>query len=127
MTKFANILKGSLKNIINNKLRSLLTILGLVIGIASVIILVGIGNGTANQVNSRVQSLGANILTLNIQSSDYSLEYSQLEDILNLSNIESVAPYKTVSSTVTRETTTARKGKYNCNNTRLYGGYKFNN
>lgn len=42
MTKFVNILKGSLKNIINNKLRSLLTMLGLVIGIASVIILVGI-------------------------------------------------------------------------------------
>ena len=44
MTKFINILKGSLKNIVNNKLRSLLTMLGLVIGIASVIILVGIGN-----------------------------------------------------------------------------------
>ena len=42
MTKFINILKGSLKNIIDNKLRSILTILGLVIGIASVIILVGI-------------------------------------------------------------------------------------
>ena len=42
MTKFINILKGSLKNIINNKLRSILTILVLVIGIASVIILVGI-------------------------------------------------------------------------------------
>ena len=42
MTKFINISKGSLKNIINNKLRSILTILGLVIGIASVIILVGI-------------------------------------------------------------------------------------
>lgn len=42
MTKFINILKGSLKNIINNKLRSILTILGLAIGIASVIILVGI-------------------------------------------------------------------------------------
>ncbi len=123
MTKFANILKGSLKNIINNKLRSLLTILGLVIGIASVIILVGIGNGTSNKVNSQVQSLGANILTLNIQSSDSSLEYSQLENILNISNIESVAPYKTVSSTVTRGTTTARKSKYNCNNTRLYGSH----
>lgn len=123
MTKFANILKGSLKNIINNKLRSLLTILGLVIGIASVIILVGIGNGTSNKVNSQVQSLGANILTLNIQSSDSSLEYSQLENILNISNIESVAPYKTVSSTVTRGTTTARKSKYNCNNTSLYGSH----
>lgn len=52
MTKFLNILKGSLKNIKNNKLRSALTMLGLVIGIASVIILVGIGNGTSNQVTS---------------------------------------------------------------------------
>lgn len=102
MTKFVNILKGSLKNIINNKLRSLLTMLGLVIGIASVIILVGIGNGTSNQVTSQVQSLGADVLTLNINSDDASLDYSGIDAILNLSNIESAAPYKTVSSTVTR-------------------------
>lgn len=57
MTKFINILKCSLKNIVNNKLRSLLTMLGLVIGIASVIILVGIGNGTSSKVTSQVQSL----------------------------------------------------------------------
>lgn len=94
MTKFLNILKGSLKNIKNNKLRSALTMLGLVIGIASVIILVGIGNGTSNQVTSQVQSLGTNVLTLNINSSDTSLEYSQLENLLKIDNIESVAPYK---------------------------------
>ncbi len=57
MTKFANILKGALKNIKNNKLRSALTMLGLIIGIASVIVLVGIGNGTSNQVSSQVKSL----------------------------------------------------------------------
>lgn len=57
MTKFVNILKGALKNIRNNKLRSSLTMLGLIIGIASVIILVGIGNGTSNSVTSQVQSL----------------------------------------------------------------------
>lgn len=109
MTKFANILKGALKNIVNNKLRSALTMLGLVIGIASVIILVGIGTGTSSQVTSQVQSLGTNILTLNIQSSDSSLEYSQLEEILSINNIESVAPYKTVSSTVNRGKTTSTR------------------
>lgn len=57
MTKFTNILKGALKNIKNNKLRSILTMLGLIIGIASVIILVGLGNGTSDQVTSQVQSL----------------------------------------------------------------------
>lgn len=109
MTKFVNILKGSLKNIVNNKLRSLLTMLGLVIGIASVIILVGIGNGTSSQVTSQVQSLGANILTLSIQSSDTSLEYSQIDSLLKITNIESVAPYKSVSSTVTRGDTTSQR------------------
>ncbi len=109
MTKFINILIGSLKNIANNKLRSTLTMLGLIIGIASVIILVGIGNGSTSQVSSQVKSLGTDILTLNIKSSDTSLEYSQLDDILNLNNIEKVAPYKTVSSTVSREATTSER------------------
>lgn len=109
MTKFLNILKGSLKNIKNNKLRSALTMLGLVIGIATVIILVGIGNGTSNQVTSQVQSLGTNVLTLNINSSDTSLEYSQLDNLLKIDNIESVAPYKSVSSTVTRGDTTSQR------------------
>lgn len=57
MTKFINILKVALKNIKGSKLRSILTMLGLIIGIASVIILVGIGNGTSNKVTSQVQSL----------------------------------------------------------------------
>lgn len=109
MTKFINILKGSLKNIVNNKLRSLLTMLGLVIGIASVIILVGIGNGTSNQVTSQIQSLGADILTLKISTDDASLDYSQIDVISNLTNIDSAAPYKTVSSTVTRGVTSASR------------------
>lgn len=109
MTKFVNILKNSLKNIKNNKLRSALTMLGLIIGIASVIILVGLGKGTTNKVTSQVQSLGTNILTLNINSSDYSLEYSELDNFLKLDNVQSVAPQKTVSSTVSRGTTTSQR------------------
>lgn len=57
MTKIINIFKIAIKNIIGNKLRTLLTMLGLIIGIASVIILVGIGNGTSESVKSQVQSL----------------------------------------------------------------------
>lgn len=109
MTKILNILKVALKNIVSNKLRSALTILGLIIGIASVIILVGIGNGANNTVASEVESLGTDILTINISSSDVSLEYSQVENIETLSNIEAVAPYKNVSATVSRGTTTSAK------------------
>lgn len=109
MTKFVNILKNSLKNIKNNKLRSALTMLGLIIGIASVIILVGLGKGTTNKVTSQVQSLGTNVLTLNINSSDYSLEYSELENLLKLDNVDKVAPQKTVSATVNRGTTVSQR------------------
>ena len=63
MTKLKNILKMSIRNIVNNKLRSLLTMLGLVIGIASVIVLVGIGNGTSESITSQVSSLGTLIYT----------------------------------------------------------------
>lgn len=55
--KFLEIMKVAFKNIGSNKLRSSLTMLGLIIGIASVIILVGIGNGATSEVNSQVQSL----------------------------------------------------------------------
>ena len=106
MTKLKNILKGSIKNIKNNKLRSLLTMLGLVIGIASVIVLVGIGNGTSSKISSQVQSLGTDVLTVSIQSSDYYLEYSQVDDIASIDNVSNVAPYKNVSSTVSREGST---------------------
>jgi putative ABC transport system permease protein len=45
-----------------NKLRSGLTILGMTIGVASVIILIAVGNGSSKAVQSRIQSLGTNVL-----------------------------------------------------------------
>jgi putative ABC transport system permease protein len=50
-----------------NKLRSGLTILGMTIGVASVIILIAVGNGSSKAVASRIQSLGTNVLI--VQSS----------------------------------------------------------
>jgi putative ABC transport system permease protein len=45
-----------------NKLRSSLTILGMTIGVASVIVLIAVGNGSSNAVKSQIQSLGTNVL-----------------------------------------------------------------
>jgi len=83
--KFLGILKVAFKNIISNKLRSILTMLGLIIGIASVIILVGISNGSAKNVRENIQSLGTDILTVGITSQDVSLNYSDMEEIASLS------------------------------------------
>jgi putative ABC transport system permease protein len=45
-----------------NKLRSGLTILGMTIGVASVIVLIAVGNGSSKAVQSQIQSLGTNVL-----------------------------------------------------------------
>jgi putative ABC transport system permease protein len=45
-----------------NRLRSGLTILGMTIGVASVIVLIAVGNGSSKAVQSRIQSLGTNVL-----------------------------------------------------------------
>lgn len=105
--KIYSILKSALSSIWHNKLRSSLTILGLIIGIASVIILVGIGDGATTSVTEQVQSLGSDIIDVKISSSDSTFEYSELDDFEKLDNIASIAPYKNLSGTVTRNSTSS--------------------
>lgn len=50
------------QNLLKNKLRSSLTMLGIIVGNASVITLFGIGQGTQNLVTQQFQSLGTNVL-----------------------------------------------------------------
>jgi putative ABC transport system permease protein len=58
------ILWVALDAIIANKLRSLLTMLGVVIGIAAVITMVALGEGAQRSVEARLKTLGANVLTV---------------------------------------------------------------
>ena len=109
LEKTISIFKEALKNIVSNKLRSSLTMLGLIIGIMSVILLVGIGTGATTNVTSSVKSLGTGTLTVSIDSeSDTTLEYEQIDDLKKISNIESIAPYKNVSGTVSKGTLASR-------------------
>jgi putative ABC transport system permease protein len=52
----------ALRGVLANKLRSSLTILGLTIGVASVIVLIAVGNGSSKVVQSRIEALGSNVL-----------------------------------------------------------------
>jgi putative ABC transport system permease protein len=58
----AETLRIALGGILANKLRSGLTILGMTIGVASVIVLVAVGNGSKRQVQAGIQALGSNVL-----------------------------------------------------------------
>jgi putative ABC transport system permease protein len=62
--KIGDIAEEALNAISTNKVRSGLTILGIVIGIASVIALTGVGQGSQASITSRIESAGANLLTV---------------------------------------------------------------
>ena len=52
------------QGVLSNRLRSLLTMLGITIGVAAVIILVAVGNGSAVAVQQRIESLGTNVVSI---------------------------------------------------------------
>ena len=58
----AETLRIALTGIFANKLRSGLTILGLTIGVASVIVLIAVGNGSQKAVQASIEALGTNVL-----------------------------------------------------------------
>jgi putative ABC transport system permease protein len=62
--KIGDIAEEALTAISTNKVRSGLTILGIVIGIASVIALTAVGQGSQASITSRIESAGANLLTV---------------------------------------------------------------
>nr|WP_170312159.1 ABC transporter permease [Paenibacillus sacheonensis] len=90
------------KSILANKMRSLLTMLGIIIGVAAVIALVGVGQGTTKQVTDQVESLGTNLLTVSItgRGSKTTLDYKEAEDITSTEDIEFAAPYNQQNATV---------------------------
>lgn len=61
---FADLFEEATTAILSNKTRSGLTILGIVIGIASVIAMVSIGEGTSNTIQTSIQSLGSNLVMI---------------------------------------------------------------
>src|SRR5438270_5540762 len=56
--------RSALQSIVVNKLRSALTMLGVIIGVASVIAMVAVGNGASQTVQQQVLSLGSNLVTV---------------------------------------------------------------
>ena len=57
-------LRLAVSGLVANRLRSALTMLGILIGVSAVILLVGVGNGSSIAVQQQIQSLGSNLLTV---------------------------------------------------------------
>ena len=60
----STLLKEAAESIARNKMRSLLTMLGIVIGVAAVIVMVAIGNGASRQIESAINGMGTNVIMI---------------------------------------------------------------
>lgn len=82
-----------------HKMRSFLTMLGIIIGIFAVVALISVGQGTNAAVTAQIEGLGSNLLTINILDNRANLDLDDVEGIGNLRGIGAVSPY--ISSTYT--------------------------
>ncbi len=62
MLQLKKIIVASMNSILKNKMRSLLTSLGIIIGVASVIVMVAIGKGASARIQSHIASMGSDML-----------------------------------------------------------------
>ncbi len=59
-----NLLKVAIRSILKSRMRSLLTALGIIIGVAAVVVMVAIGDGAQIQVEQQISSLGSNLIII---------------------------------------------------------------
>ncbi|MCU0287633.1 MAG: ABC transporter permease [Acidobacteria bacterium] len=62
--KWKNLIKVALKSIMKNRMRSLLTVLGIIIGVGAVIALVSIGQGASASIEKQIAGLGSNLIMI---------------------------------------------------------------
>ncbi|MBV6522064.1 MAG: Macrolide export ATP-binding/permease protein MacB [Gemmatimonadaceae bacterium] len=67
--KRSTLFKVAIESILKNKLRTLLTMLGIVIGVGAVIVMVAVGQGARSQIAAQIASLGTNMLVITPGSS----------------------------------------------------------
>lgn len=101
--KLANLLKIALKALNNNKLRCFLTMLGIIIGVASVITMLAIGQGSKNSIKAQISEMGSNMIMIHPgnmqrggarQSADdmQTLEVADYEALKALPGIAAISP-----------------------------------
>ena len=94
----------SVSNIRQNRMRSFLTILGIMIGVTAVIALVTTISGVSNSISDSFSSMGASTMTLSATGTDLQagLTAQDMEEISELDHVEGVSPSVSLSATAAR-------------------------
>lgn len=101
--------KMAWKAVLSNKMRSFLTMLGIIIGVMSLVVLVSLAGGTTDSVNNQIASMGSNLLTVSIQDDKGNpMKLDDVEALTENDEIAKAAPVAvssvTASSTYSEET-----------------------
>lgn len=99
MNIFQN-LRLALLTIGRNKLRSTLTMLGMIIGIAAVVTVFSIGDGLKAQVQQEVEALGVDLITISPQPEGKPLTFSDYEMVNSNNDVSAAAPVTYLGATV---------------------------
>lgn len=93
MTQLAEYIKMALKNIWANKARTLLTMLGIIIGISSVILIVSVGNGAIGAISDELNGIGKGQIYFYLMDyqDKYYISKEELIEIRELEGIKAVA------------------------------------
>ena len=103
--------KIAVKALAGNKMRSFLTILGVVIGVVAIVVLVSIGQGANSSVVESIEGMGTNLITANINARRMNpIDLDSLNELAQNEAISYVAPISSVSGTVKAGTTTYDDG-----------------
>ena len=70
MTMLFNTLRLAVRAMLANKMRSFLTMLGIIIGVTSMVMLVSIGQGATGAVTGAIADMGSNLLTITVTDED---------------------------------------------------------
>ena len=89
--RISQLFKIALYSVWTNKIRSFLTMLGIIIGISSVIILVGMGKGTEKEISDQISSLGTNLITVSLKKTAI-IDAADLKELKAKPGIKAISP-----------------------------------
>lgn len=99
MTMFFNTLKLAVRSTLANKMRSFLTMLGIIIGVVSVVMLMSIAESTTSSITDAISSMGSDLLTVMVTDDDVKLKSDDYMELTQYDAIKGVAPYLTINGT----------------------------
>ncbi len=103
MRQMRNLIKLAFRSIMKNRMRSLLTSLGIIIGVSAVIVMVAVGEGSQAKIENQINSLGTNLIIIFPGSSSMGGVHrgAGSRDVFTLDDVEELRENTTLLSAVT--------------------------